>query len=288
MANESLKTAYQYIIPKHLISRLVGRLAESKTGWLKRMFINWFAEKYQVNMAEAAIEDLNQYACFNDFFTRELKPDARPIDTTFDMMCPVDGEVSQLGPIEQDDIFQAKGHTYNLATLLGDESHAKDYENGAFATLYLSPKDYHRIHCPVDAELIGMTYIPGDLFSVNQVTARTIPNLFARNERLVVYLKTEHGPLAMVFVGATIVASIETVWSGIVTPPVGPSIHHWSYVDQNISFKQNDELGRFRLGSTVVMVAPNGMLDWNDQLSAGSPLTLGQGLANWQSATPQE
>ena len=283
MANESLKTAYQYIIPKHLISRLVGKLAASKTGWLKRAFINWFAEKYQVNMAEAKIEDLNQYACFNDFFTRELKPDARPIDANFDMMCPVDGEVSQLGPIDQDSIFQAKGHDYSLARLLGDETIAKDYENGHFATLYLSPKDYHRIHCPVDAELTGMTYIPGDLFSVNQVTARTIPNLFARNERLVVYLKTEHGPFAMVFVGSTIVASIETVWSGIVTPPVGPAIHHWSYTDQNIQFKQNDELGRFRLGSTVVMVAPNGMLEWNEQLASGSPLTLGQGLANWTS-----
>jgi len=281
MANESFKTAYQYIIPKHLISRLVGRLAAAKTHWIKQGFINWFAAKYQVNMAEAAIEDLNQYACFNDFFTRALKPDARPIDRQFDIMCPVDGEVSQLGPIAQDSIFQAKGHDYSLARLLGDEHVSKDFQDGHFATLYLSPKDYHRIHCPVDATLTGMTYIPGDLFSVNQVTARTIPNLFARNERLVVYLKTEHGPLAMVFVGATIVASIETVWSGVVTPPVGPSIHHWSYTDQNIAFKQNDELGRFRLGSTVIMVAPEGMLEWNEQLEAGSPLTLGQGLANW-------
>ena len=281
MAQEQFKTAYQYILPKHALSRLVGRLAESRTGWLKDSFIGWFAKKYQVDMSEAEISELKHYACFNDFFTRALKDGARPLDTTFDIISPVDGEVSQIGAIEQDSVLQAKGYDYSLARLLGSDDVAEDYNDGNFATLYLSPKDYHRIHCPIDAQLTGMTYIPGDLFSVNHVTARTIPNLFARNERLVVYLKTDHGPMALVFVGATIVASIETVWAGIITPPVGPAIHHWSYADQDINFKQGDELGRFRLGSTVIIVAPKQTLTWESSLESGSAIRLGQGIANW-------
>lgn len=283
MAQEKFKTAYQYILPKHALSRLVGRLAESKTGWIKNTFIGWFAKKYQVDMSEAQISDLNQYACFNDFFTRALKDGMRPLDNSFNIISPVDGEVSQIGAIDDDSLMQAKGHDYSLSRLLGSDEVAKEYSDGKFATLYLSPKDYHRIHCPVDAQLTGMTYIPGDLFSVNHVTARTIPNLFARNERLVVYLRTTHGPMALVFVGATIVASIETVWAGIITPPVGPAIHHWSYADQEINFKQGDELGRFRLGSTVIIVSPKQSLEWEASLESGSAIRLGQGIADWES-----
>ncbi len=282
MAQETYKTAYQYVLPKHLLSRLVGRLAESRTIWLKNAFISWFAKKYQVDMSEAEIPELKDFACFNDFFTRALKADARPLDDSCHIISPVDGEVSQIGAIASDAIMQAKGHDYSLSRLLGNDEMAAEYQNGAFATLYLSPKDYHRIHCPVDAQMTGMTYIPGDLFSVNHMTARTIPNLFARNERLVVYLETAQGPMAMVFVGATIVASIETVWAGIITPPVGPAIHHWSYSEQAIHFKQGDELGRFKLGSTVIMVAPPEAIVWQESLATGSPLRMGQGIANWQ------
>ena len=280
MNEEELKTAYQYILPQHTLSRLMGKLADSKVSWIKGPFIKWFAQKFKVDMSEAEVEDLNAYQCFNDFFTRALKPGARVLDTSWDLLSPVDGEVSRLGEIDDDQIFQAKGHNYSLKALLGNPDTARHYHDGEFATLYLSPKDYHRIHCPIDAQLIGMTYIPGKLFSVNQITARTIPGLFARNERLVVHLQTKFGPLAMVFVGATIVASIETVWSGVVTPPTGPSIHTWDYESQNIQFKQGDELGRFRLGSTVILVAPEDSIEWNKKLDAESPVRMGQGLAD--------
>ncbi|NNJ73171.1 MAG: phosphatidylserine decarboxylase [Enterobacterales bacterium] len=279
MNQEALKTFYQYLIPQHGISRLVGKLAASETNWIKNSFINWFAKKYQVDLSEAVIEHPTQYKNFNDFFTRALKADARPLAENCDLICPVDGQVSQLGPIEGDDIFQAKGQKFGLEKLIGNETLAKPYRDGDFATLYLSPKDYHRIHCPIDAKLTAMTYIPGQLFSVNHITARTIPGLFARNERLVVHLETDLGPIAMTFVGAIIVASIETVWSGLITPPRGPSIRTWTYTNNDITFKAGDEMARFRLGSTVILTAPKGALEWFANLEAGSDLRLGQALA---------
>lgn len=279
MNQETLKTAYQYLLPQHGLSRLVGKLAESRLPWVKGPFIRWFKNAYDVNMSEALVEDIDQYATFNDFFTRALKPDARPIEPDWTLVSPVDGVVSQAGLTAADAIIQAKGMTYSLEKLVGDKKLAEPYQDGNFATLYLSPKDYHRIHCPVDARLKTMTYVPGKLFSVNQITARTIPDLFARNERLVVHLDTAIGPLAMVFVGATIVASIETVWSGVITPPTGPSIHHWSYEQQDIEFKMGAELGRFRLGSTVILLTAPEAIDWRDTLIEGSPVILGQGIA---------
>lgn len=283
MNQEALKTFYQYLIPQHGVSRLVGKLAASKKSWIKNPFINWFANKYQVDLSEAIIEDPRKYKNFNDFFTRALKEGARPMADDCDLICPVDGEVSQLGQIKGDDIFQAKGQKFGLEKLIGDPELAKPYVNGDFATLYLSPKDYHRIHCPIDAKLTAMTYVPGQLFSVNHITARTIPGLFARNERLVVHLDTALGPLALTFVGAIIVASIETVWSGLITPPRGPSIRTWTYKDGEIQFKAGEEMARFRLGSTVIVTAPEGMLKWHEDLQSGSGLRLGQALAYKQS-----
>ena len=209
-----------------------------------------------------------------------MKDGARPLADDCDLICPVDGEVSQLGKISGDDIFQAKGQKFGLEKLIGDAELAKPYHNGDFATLYLSPKDYHRIHCPIDAKLTAMTYIPGQLFSVNHITARTIPGLFARNERLVVHLDTKLGPMTMTFVGAVIVAAIETVWSGLITPPRGPSVRTWTYKDSDIEFKKGEEMARFRLGSTVIITTPPGVIDWHEELESGSGLRLGQALAN--------
>ena len=281
MNQEQLKTAYQYILPQHSLSRLVGKLADSKVGWIKGPFIRHFKDAFDVDLSEAELESVDDYATFNDFFTRALKPTARPIAEDWDLVSPVDGEVSQLGPIKQDQIFQAKGHDYSLDKLLGHTAMTEHYLNGQFATLYLSPKDYHRIHAPMAGTLVSMTYVPGALFSVNQITARTIPDLFARNERLVVHLQTDIGPLAMVFVGATIVASIETVWSGVVTPPTGPAIHSWSYEDKNITFAKGEEMARFKLGSTVIIVAPENTIEWQHELDAGSAVRMGRGIASF-------
>jgi len=280
MDQEQLKTAYQYVIPQHGISRLMGKLAESKKTWIKNPFINWFKNKFQVDLSEAVIQNVDDFANFNAFFTRALKEGARPLDTESTLVSPVDGEISQIGPIKGDNVFQAKGQKYSLNKLIGNDELAEPYQDGEFTTIYLSPKDYHRIHCPIDAELKAMTYIPGQLFSVNHITARTIPGLFARNERLVAHFDTQLGPMAMVLVGATIVASIETVWSGIITPPRGPAIRTWAYEPEQIQFKAGDEIARFRLGSTVIITLPKGCTKWHEDLQSGSELRMGQGIAN--------
>ncbi|MCP3673446.1 MAG: phosphatidylserine decarboxylase [Gammaproteobacteria bacterium] len=278
---EKLKTAYQYILPQHGLTRLVGKLAASKNKLIKRSFINFFLKQFDINMAEAANEDPESYATFNDFFTRALKTDARPLAGDEEtIVSPVDGVVSQSGKIINGDIFQAKGHRFTLSELIGNETEFNDrYQDGEFATLYLSPKDYHRIHMPVNAELKTMTYIPGRLFSVNPATARTIPRLFARNERVVVHFETQNGPMAMVLVGATIVGSIETIWSGVVTPPTGPVVKTWHYTKSQHIFKKGDEMGRFLLGSTVVLLFGKDQISWSDSCSADSPLRMGEVIA---------
>jgi len=278
---EKLTTAYQYILPQHGITRLVGKLAASKNKFIKKQFIKIFLAKFDINMNEALIEDPDKFATFNEFFTRALKPEARPIaEDPKTLVSPVDGEISQAGKITNGEIFQAKGHHYTLADLVGNESEfITPYLDGNFATLYLSPKDYHRIHLPVDAELSAMTYVPGRLFSVNQATARTIPGLFARNERVIAHFNTEFGPMAMVLVGATIVGSIETVWSGVVTPPTGPSVKTWHYEKQQHSFKRGDEMGRFLLGSTVILLFGKDQISWVDECVAEAPVRMGQALA---------
>ncbi len=285
MIMEKLKTAYQYLLPQHGITRLAGKLAASENKFIKQRFIQFFLSNFDIDMTEAAIENPHDYSSFNDFFTRALKPGARPIDDDPNaIISPVDGEVSQAGKIINGEIFQAKGHHYTLANLVGnDDEFISSYMGGNFATLYLSPKDYHRIHMPIDAELTAMTYIPGRLFSVNQATARTIPGLFARNERLVAHFNTDLGPMAMVLVGATIVGSIETVWAGVVTPPSGPAVKTWHYISQNSksqhNFKRGDEMGRFLLGSTVILLFGKDKINWVDECVAEALLKMGQILA---------
>ena len=271
----------QYALPKQAITMLAGKLANLKAGKLTTAVIDWFVKRYNVNMAEAAEPNISTYKTFNDFFTRPLKVDARPIATA-DFICPVDGAISQLGNIQADQIFQAKGHTYSITALVGgDKNLAKKFENGHFACLYLSPKDYHRIHMPCDGTLKNMTYVPGALFSVNPTTAQGVPDLFARNERVVCeFSSAEHGSFIMVLVGATIVGSMATSWhaseNGIVNPPRTRNIRIWSYQDQNISLKQGDEMGKFLLGSTVVMLFEKDTLKFNEAWKAERAIKLGE------------
>ncbi len=279
--NPSLFVALQYLAPHHLLSRTIGLAAASKSPLITSRLIPWFAKKYQVNMEEAERENLSDYESFNDFFTRTLKPEARPLDTSEDcaMVCPVDGEVSQAGDIKDGRIFQAKGVDYTAFELLaGNESWSSHFYGGKFVTLYLSPKDYHRIHMPVAGKLTHMAYVPGRLFSVNQVTAEKVPRLFARNERVVALFETELGKIAMVLVGAMIVASIETQWAGEVAP-LKRKVMTTDYGVQNISLNQGDEMGRFKLGSTVVLLSENPDIPWDTNIVAGNPVKMGQKLA---------
>ena len=248
--------APQYLLPKLALTRLAGRFASSQSGGLTTAVIRWFVRRYNVNMAEAAEPDVAAYATFNDFFTRPLKPGARPLDAA-DWVCPVDGAISQLGPISGDQVFQAKGHSYSTTALVGgDAALASQFQDGQFATIYLSPRDYHRIHMPCAGSLTRMVYVPGELFSVNPATARGVPGLFARNERVVCVFDTAFGPMVLVLVGATIVGSMATVWHGMVNPPRLPAVRTWTYEDDRISLGQGAEMGRFMLGSTVVMLWP--------------------------------
>lgn len=231
-------------------------------------------------MDEAANPDINSYKTFNDFFTRPLKPGARPTAKA-DYICPVDGAISQFGSIKNDQIFQAKGHTYTILELVAaDAALANQFNNGQFACLYLSPKDYHRIHMPCEGKLRSMTYVPGDLFSVNPTTAANVPNLFARNERVVCEFTSEvHGTFVMVLVGATIVGSMATTWHGVINPPRSKNIQSWSYADQDITFKQGEEMGRFLLGSTVVMLFEKNKLTFNTHWQAAKEIQLGEAMS---------
>lgn len=277
---DSLFVGMQYVMPKKLLSRMTGKLASKDLGSLRLSIIKAFIKKYKVDMSEALIEDPEGYPTFNDFFTRALKPNARPIAEGDDVLVmPVDGKVSELGPIQEGRIIQAKGFDYSANTLLGGERAVSDvFKGGSFATIYLSPSDYHRIHIPCDAVLESMTFIPGDLFSVNPTTANAVPNLFARNERVSCIFKTPFGKMALVMVGATIVASIETVWSGIVAPS-GNNIFKTDYSDSEISFKKGDEIGRFRLGSTVVLCFEKDAIAFNENMQPGTKTRLGEPMA---------
>jgi phosphatidylserine decarboxylase len=271
----------QYLLPQHLISRAAGWLAQSTIPAIKDPFIRTFIKRFKVNMDEADRQHPSEFESFNDFFTRSLKADARAIDQDpAHLACPVDGAISQIGNIKDGDIFQAKGHKFDLATLLGgDKELAAPFVDGKFATIYLAPKDYHRIHMPCDATLTHMIHVPGKLFSVNQATAAMVPGLFARNERVVAIFDTQLGPMAMVLVGAMIVASVETVWAGLVCPK-GHAVSHFNYTNQApIKLKKGEEMGRFKLGSTVVMCLPKDSIDWPKELSAGTTTRLGQMLA---------
>jgi phosphatidylserine decarboxylase len=280
--SDALFVASQYVMPKKAMTQLAGAFARARLGRLTHAFIRWFVGKYQVNMDEAAQPDITQYACFNDFFTRPLKAGVRPLaDAAF--VCPVDGAVSQLGSIAGDQIFQAKGHSYSTQALVGsDATLAAQFTDGDFATIYLSPKDYHRIHMPSAGRLRRMIYVPGDLFSVNPATARGVPGLFARNERVVCVFDMPAAAgqtsqqFVLVMVGATIVGSMATTWHGVVNPPRTGHVREWTYDDQDIQFEQGDEMGRFLLGSTVVLLWPKNTIGLNPAWQAAQPVRLGE------------
>jgi len=273
------KVWLQYLLPKHAITAFGGHIASAQAGHLTTRLIAWFVGKYGVDMAEAANPDIASYASFNAFFTRALKPGARPLAQA-DLVCPVDGAISQFGRIQRDQIFQAKGHSFSTTALVGgDAALGALFEDGHFANLYLSPKDYHRIHMPCAGRLVRMVYVPGELFSVNPVTAQGVPGLFARNERLVCVFESVRGPFVLVLVGATIVGSMATVWQGVVNPPRGP-VREWRYGDQKVELKQGDEMGRFLLGSTVVMLFPKGPLRFNPAWAPARSVRLGEVMAN--------
>jgi phosphatidylserine decarboxylase len=278
-----LSILLQYIAPKQLVTAAAGKLAHWQAGGLTTAFIGWFVRRYHVNMEEAVNGDISSYRSFNEFFTRPLKPGVRPLaDNPF--VCPVDGCISQFGKVEQGQIFQAKGHHYTAQTLLGgDAALAANFSSGSFACLYLSPKDYHRIHMPCDGKLLSMTYVPGDLFSVNPLTAANVPGLFARNERVVcTFESAQHGKFVLVLVGATIVGSMATVWHDakdhIINPPRPGKVVHWDYSDRNITLKQGEEMGRFLLGSTVVMLFEKDVLDFHAGWHPGKPIRLGEAM----------
>jgi phosphatidylserine decarboxylase len=269
----------QYLVPKQAITLLAGRIARARGGALTTRLIAWFVRRYGVNMAEAANPDIASYATFNDFFTRALKAGVRPLAQA-DLICPVDGAISQFGRIEGQQIFQAKGHAYSSTALVGgDATLAAQFDNGHFATLYLSPRDYHRIHMPCAGRLTRMIYVPGELFSVNPATARGVPGLFARNERVVCVFEGARGPFVLVLVGATIVGSMATPWHGAVNAPRPGRLSEWRYDDQSIEFRQGDEMGRFLLGSTVVMLFPQGPLEFNPAWQPGGAIRLGELMA---------
>ncbi len=281
----NLAVLSQYVIPKQAITVLAGKLAHLEGGRLTAAVIRWFVQRYQVNMAEAQHANITAYKTFNAFFTRPLKPGARPLATA-DFISPVDGRISQLGRIEIDQIFQAKGHAYSTTALLGGNKNlAKKFENGQFACLYLSPKDYHRIHMPCDGTLRSMTYVPGALFSVNPSTAQGVPGLFARNERVVCeFSSPQHGLFIMVLVGATVVGSMATVWhtskNGIINPPRSRHPRSWFYDNKNIMLQQGEEMGRFLLGSTVVMLFEKDALAFNSDWQATRAINMGEVMGN--------
>ena len=274
----------QYLFPKQALTSFAGFVASRERGWVTTEIIRRFVAKYQVNMDEALNPDIASYTTFNDFFTRALKPGVRPL-ANVDLVSPVDGAISQFGPIEKDQIFQAKGHHYSTTALVGgDAALAAHYQDGHFATLYLSPRDYHRIHMPCDGRLTRMIYVPGELFSVNPVTARGVPGLFARNERVVCVFESARGPFVLVLVGATIVGSMATVWHGVVNPPRGKTVRQWDYPNEPTSairLKQGEEMGRFLLGSTVVMLFPKGPLQFNAEWAPGREIRLGEAMASY-------
>lgn len=282
--SDRLAVLPQYLLPKQALTLLAGRIASARGGASTTRLIRWFVKRYGVDMAEAADPDIAAYPSFNEFFTRALKPGARPLAQA-DLICPVDGAISQFGRIERDQIFQAKGHRYSTAAMVGgDAALAKQFDDGHFATLYLSPRDYHRIHMPCDGRLRRMIHVPGALFSVNPTTARGVPGLFARNERVVCVFDGPRGPFVLALVGATIVGSMATVWHGVVNPPRTGTLREWRYDDAPVTLKQGDEMGRFLLGSTVVMLFPAGPLAFNPTWEAARPIRLGEAMASLQSA----
>jgi phosphatidylserine decarboxylase len=277
--SDQLAVIPQYLMPKLAITRLAGLVASAEWGSFTTWVIKRFVKRYNVNMSEAANADPAHYKSFNEFFTRPLKDGVRPLSSS-EWVCPVDGAISQCGAIERDQIFQAKGHHYSTRALVGgDAALAAQFQNGQFATLYLSPRDYPRIHMPMAGKLLRMVHVPGDLFSVNPTTARGVPGLFARNERVVCEFETEKGPMVLVLVGATIVGSMATVWHGQVNPPRPGTVREWRYESQDVRLQKGEEMGRFLLGSTVVMLFPENSLRFPDDWLSTRPLQMGEAMS---------
>lgn len=272
----------QYLLPHHLISRLILRATRVQAGWFTLPLLRWFIQRYHVDMSEAVTTDLASYTSFNHFFTRELKARTRPLDIQANRVtCPADGRISAIGYLHDKSILQAKGRDYDLQTLLGGDAHlAEQFAGGAFATIYLSPRDYHRYHMPLAGRLRQMIYVPGRLFSVNPATVRRVRNLFARNERVVAIFDSVAGPMAVIPVGALNVACIELVWHGVVTPPHRQPVRRWVYdrADDVIALDKGAEMGRFNMGSTVILVFPKDSLRWDDSLNSGDAVRMGQGM----------
>ena len=275
--SDRLPVLLQYILPKQRLTALAGHIARAHGGAMTTRLIRWFVGKYSVDMNEAADADIRSYKSFNEFFTRPLKAGSRPIAAA-DFVCPVDGAISQFGSIDDHHMLQAKGHRFTTTQLVGgDAALASQFRHGSFANLYLSPKDYHRLHMPCDGKLTRMIYVPGKLFSVNPVTARGVPNLVARNERVVcVFESVEHGLFVMVLVGATIVGSMATVWHGVVNPTRINRTSEWAYTDQDIVLKKGEEMGRFLLGSTIVMLWKRGAIAFNEDWMPERKVRLGE------------
>ncbi|MBL8326451.1 MAG: phosphatidylserine decarboxylase [Rubrivivax sp.] len=291
---ERLAVALQYLLPKQALTMAMGALARAEGGAATTAVVRWFIRRYGVNMMEAAQHDPAVYRSFNDFFTRPLAPGARWIERDADLVCPVDGAISQFGAIDGDQIFQAKGHRYSTTALLGgDAALAAHFQGGHFATLYLSPRDYHRIHMPCAGRLLRMVHVPGALFSVNPATARGVPGLFARNERVVCVFEGVGrlaGPWVLVLVGATVVGSMATVWHGVVNPPRPGQVREWRYGASaeggegagapDVALEQGEEMGRFLLGSTVVLLFPRGPLAWHATWQPGGAIRMGEHMAD--------
>ena len=280
IVSDRLAVLPQYLTPKQALTEFAGLVAGARLGSVTTGIISRFVRRYGVDMSEAANPDVAAYPTFNEFFTRALRTDARPLSNA-DYLCPVDGAISQFGAIEGDQIFQAKGHQYSATALVGgDRQLAAQYQNGSFATLYLSPKDYHRIHMPCEGRLTRMIYVPGALFSVNPTTARGVPGLFARNERLVCVFDSARGPFVLVLVGATIVGSMATVWHGVVNPPRGRKIREWTYADREIALSRGAEMGRFLLGSTVVLLFPAKTIAFDPAWSPAGSIRMGEAMGS--------
>lgn len=276
---QKLKADFQYLLPKHALTRLAGLLAGAKLGGLTTLMIEQFVKHYQINTKEM-MGKIKDYKTFNAFFSRPLIPSARPINYNADAVTyPVDGKISQFGKIEDKFLFQAKNHYYTTEALLADAKEAAAFQNGDFITIYLSPKDYHRVHIPFDGTLDKMIHVPGDLFSVNPFNAKHIPELFARNERVVCYFNTSIGRMAVVFVGATIVRSIATAWAGTVAPNKNKDISIYEYAARNLSFPKGSEIGKFFMGSTVICLFEKDKIDFNKDMQSGQPTRMGMQMA---------
>lgn len=284
---DRLFIALQHMLPQHGLSRLVGKLASCPWSLCKTLLIRWFAHHYQVNMEEAARPNLEAYTSFNDFFTRALRAGARPFAAApGHVVCPADGVLSQFGRVEEGRIFQAKGSDYNIRELLANDDLAQWFRHGQFATVYLAPRDYHRVHMPLDGTLTDLLYVPGRLFSVNAITAQQVPRLFARNERAIAVFDTPYGKMALALIGAMIVAGIETVWAGPVAPGSGHMQHTCYLHSDAMMLRKADEMGRFKLGSTVVVLLSNPELQWQHHVATGMHIQMGQTLAIFSDSHP--